>query len=222
MTLVTAAHGKDFVVACADSRGTFGDPQHAFSSYDVMQKLAAVSPHVIMQMYGAGEIGDNLLEEFKPMVQNDDGISNIMTKISSFCLAKWQQFFSNVPFELRPVVAFQIAGLDMNPDTKKFDIPRIYTIDSRLNFVPSFHRYGWAAGGIPIFAIYLLGRRYRSNMTLEELCALVTYVTSETATQDLRVGGAIHMKKVLSDGVKDVPESEIKDLLDKYHRGELH
>lgn len=223
MTLVVAALGKDFIIVSADSRGTFGDPLVAFSSYDVMEKIAVVSPHVLLQMYGAGEIGDNIVEEFKKEVKpEDDGISNILVKFSGFCLAKWQQFFTNVPFQFRPVVAYQIAGLDKNQTNGKFEKPLIYTIDSRTNFVPSFHRYGWATGGVPMFAIYLLGRRYRSNMSIEQLSALVAYVTAETATQDLRVGGQIKMARILTNGIQEIPETEIKNLLDRYGRGELH
>jgi 20S proteasome alpha/beta subunit len=222
MTLVTSAQGTDFIVSSADSRGTFGDPNVAFSSYDVMEKLAKVTDHVVIQIYGTAEIGDNIFEEFKATVTpQDDGISNVLVKLSNFCLTKWQQYFSNVPFQYRPIVAYQIAGLDKNRENN-FVVPKIYSIDSRANFVPSFHRYGWATGGIPMFAIYLLGRRYRRDMTIEQLSALLAYVTSETATQDLRVGGAIRMKKILPTGVQDVPETEIKNLLERYNRGELH
>lgn len=222
MTLVLSAQGKDFVVASADSRGTFGDVNVAFSSYDVMEKLAQVSEHVVIQMYGASEIGDNIFEEFKQNVTPaDDGISNILIKLAAFCLGKWQQQFTNVPFQYRPVVAYQVAGLDKNNENK-FVIPKIFDIDSRTNFTPSFHRYGWAAGGVPMYAIYLMGRRYRNTMTMEELSALVAYVQSETASQDLRVGGATRMKRILPEGVRDVPSTEINGLLDRYHRGELH
>lgn len=223
MTLVTAAQGKDFVIAAADTRGTFGDVNVAFSSYDVMQKMVVVAPHVIIQMYGAGEQGDNILEEFKrTLTQTDDGISNILVKLSAFCLGKWQAFFNTVPFEYRPVVAYQVVGLDADPKTKAFSVPKLYSIDSRTNFVPAFHRYGWVTGGVPMFAIYLLGRRYKTDMTVEQLSALIGYVQSETATQDLRVGGAINMKKITPEGVRDVPETEIRGLLDRYHTGELH
>jgi putative transposase len=60
MTLVTAAQGKDFVVAGTDSRGTFGHSEVTYSAYDTMQKLVALTPHVTELTYGAGEIGDNI------------------------------------------------------------------------------------------------------------------------------------------------------------------
>jgi len=46
MTLVTAAQGKNFIVAGTDSRGTFGHPEVAFSAYDTMQKLVTITAHV--------------------------------------------------------------------------------------------------------------------------------------------------------------------------------
>jgi ATP-dependent protease HslVU (ClpYQ) peptidase subunit len=81
MTLVTSAQGINFIVASADSRGTFGEPSVAFSSYDVMEKLAKVTDHVVISIFGASEIGDNIFEEFKQTVTpQDDGISNVLLK----------------------------------------------------------------------------------------------------------------------------------------------
>ena len=218
MTLVTAAQGKDFIIVGADSRGTFGHPDVAFSSYDVMEKIVQVAPHVVVLTYGAGEVGDNMLDEFRRSVQQPiDGVSEVLRNLQSFCLQQWNQWFANVPFQFRPVVAYIIAGLDK--EGEQYCIPRIYSIDSRMGFAPAFHRYGWAHGGVPIYAIYIFGRKYRSDMDVEEVAGLVAYAISETATQDLRVGGKIKMMKITPSGVQPFSEDEIKDLLDKYCRG---
>lgn len=217
MTLVTAAQGKDFIIAGVDSRGTFGHPDVAFSSYDVMEKIVPVAPHVVVLTYGAGEVGDNLLDEFRRSLQQPiDGVSEVVGSLQSFCLTRWNQWFANVPFQFRPVVAYVIAGLDKTDE--RYCMPRIYTMDSRMGFAPAFHRYGWAHGGVPIYAIYIFGRRYKTDMSVEELAGLVAYAISETATQDLRVGGRIKMMKITPEGTQALSETEIRDLLDRHSR----
>lgn len=218
MTLVSAAQGKDFVIVGADSRGTFGHPEVAFSSYDVMEKIVPLTPHVVALTYGVGEVGDNLLDEFRRSVsQGIDGVSEIVRQLQTFCSSRWNQWFANVPFQFRPTVAYIVAGLDK--DDERYCIPRIYSLDSRMGFAPAIHRYGWAHGGIPMFAIYIFGRKYKENMSADELIGLVAYAITETATQDMRVGGKVKMMKISSDGIHILSEKEIQEALDKYFRG---
>jgi len=223
MTLVTAAQGKDFVVVGTDSRGTFGHPEVAFSAYDTMQKLVILTPHVVVLTFGAGEVGDNILEEFKREVLTQegaqlDGVSNILRALQGYCLNKWNQWLANVPFQARPVIGYIVAGLDIDCEGK-YNIPKIYTMISAMGFMPALHRYGWANGGIPIYAIYLYGRRYKTDMSINELSGLAAYVISETASQDQRVGGPIRMAQILPDGCHELTEDQIKKVLDTYIRG---
>jgi len=216
LTLVTAAQGSNFIVVGADSRGTFGHPDVAFSSYDVMQKMVLIAPHVVVLSYGAGEVGDNLLNECRESLQQPmDGVRAVLQILQAFCQQRWNQWFVSVPFQFRPVVAYIVAGLERT-QSGEYSIPLIYSMDSRMGFAPAFHRYGWANGGVPIYAIYILGRRYRLDMSVDELCGLVAYAISETATQDQRVGGAIRMMKILPEGTRELNEMEIRSALDNY------
>jgi len=221
LTLVTAAQGRNFIVAGADSRGTFGHPDVAFSSYDVMQKMVLVAPHVVVLSYGAGEVGDNLLNEFREGLQQEqpliDGVRAILQSLQTFCQQRWNQWFVNVPFQFRPVVAYIVAGLERAQDGD-YSVPLIYSMNSRMGFAPAFHRYGWSHGGVPIYAIYIFGRRYRPDMSVDKLCGLVAYGISETATQDQRVGGAIRLMKVLPEGAQELNETEIRTVLANYIR----
>jgi 20S proteasome alpha/beta subunit len=222
MTLVTAAQGKDYVVAGTDSRGTFGHAEVAFSAYDTMQKLVILAPHVIVLTFGAGEIGDNILEEFRrEKLQQQgaqlDGISVILQELQMYCHNKWNQQLVNVPFQARPLVGYIVAGLDKNHEDK-YNVPRIYSMISSMGFMPALHRYGWANGGIPIYAIYLYGRRYRTQMPIDQLTGLAAYVISETASQDQRVGGPIRMAQVLPEGSKELTDTQIRDLLEGYRK----
>jgi len=152
------------------------------------------------------------------MKPDTDGISDILRDLQSYCHTKWNQWLANVPFQFRPVVAYIVAGLDKDI-YGKYCLPRIYSMDSRMGFMPAFHRYGWASGGIPIYAIYIYGRRYRADMSLDELTGLAAYAISETATQDQRVGGPIRMCQILTDGCIELTEDQIKELLEKYKTG---
>lgn len=224
MTLVTAAQGVNFVVAGTDSRGTFGSSEVAFSAYDTMQKLVVLTKHVVVLTYGAGEVGDNILEEFRREVlsaqPNLDGVSTVLRELQSYCLRKWNEWLGNVPFQVRPIIGYIVTGLDANgkdaEGRDKYEVPRIYSMISAFGFMPAFHRYGWANGGIPIYAIYLYGRRYKANMPMDELSGLALYVISETASQDQRVGGPIRMVQILPDGCRELKDEEIKNLLDSY------
>jgi 20S proteasome alpha/beta subunit len=219
MTLVTAAQGKDLIIVGADSRGTFGRPEAAFSSYDVMEKIIQLSPHVVALTYGVGEIGDNLLIEFRrSLTEPIDGVTEVVHRLHSFCLGRWNEWFARIPFQFRPVVAYIVAGLDKKD--KEYCEPHIYSLDSRTGFAPAIHIYGWAHGGVPMYAIYIFGRKYRPNMEMRELIGLVAYAISETATQDMRVGGAIRMMKITRDGVQIIDEKEIRSCLEEYYRRE--
>jgi len=218
MTLVTALQGRNFVVAACDSRGTFGHPNVAFSSHDMMEKMHLVAPHVVVQTAGHGEISDNLLEEFRRSLTSPiDGVTEVLHRLQQFCMEKWNQWFQNVPFQYRPQVVYLISGLDS--EGQGYTVPRIYTLISQAGFAPAFHRYGWANIGIPIYAIYIYGRKYRSDMTVEELCGLAAYAVSETASQDLRVGGNIRMAKVLPEGTTILSENDIRDCLTRHVGG---
>lgn len=54
--------------------------------------------------------------------------------------------------------------------------------------------------GIPQYAIYLLHRLYDRQMSLRSLQALATYLITETATQDPKVGGPIAMAEITPTG----------------------
>lgn len=215
MTLVTALQGKDFVIAATDSRGTFGRPDVAFSAHDMMRKATIVAPHVVILNYGVGEVADNIVDEFQRKSDKPkDGITAILGEFQRHCLARWNEWFANIPFKHRPPIAYLVVGLDEKDG--KYTVPKIYSLSSRMGFAPALHRYGWANGGIPIYAIYIYGRKYRSDMDIEELCGLAAYAISETATQDQRVGGPIRMIKILPSGAEELTEKEIDDALQHF------
>lgn len=218
MTLVTVLQGRNFLVSASDSRGTFGHPQVAFSAHDMMKKMNKVSPHVVILNYGAGEIADNLVDDFKRTLDpTKDGITTILSDFQTHCLTKWNTYFQHIPFQFRPSIAYLVAGLDKEEES--YRIPRIYSLSSRVGFAPALHSYGWANGGIPIYAIYIYGRRYRPEMNINDLCGLAAFAISETATQDQRVGGPIKMMKILPTAIEEMTEQQVNTALQRYVEG---
>ena len=218
MTLTIALKGKDCVALACDSRGTFGEPRGAQAIIDVMVKASLLAPHVGTLMGGAGELGDALTEEFVNSTQSTglDGSTEVMKQFRAHLAQKWNEYFATVPFEHRPLCAFTVAGLD--PVDGKYTKPVIYTLISAFGFAPSLHRYGFACSGVPVYAVYILNRRYNRTASVEELAGLAAFAIQETASQDQRVGGPIKVITVKPDGITELNKDEIDKLLEKYKR----
>lgn len=213
MTLNISVAGKDFVVAGSDSRGIFGDVRIATATIDVMKKLHVVAPHVIVQVAGVAELGDNLVEEFivQQQTRKVDGVRNVLNELRSFVVQKWDSYFANVPFQNRPPLILSVVGLGEKEG--KYVSPHIFSLMSQFGFAPSVHNYGFSCMGVPLFANYILNRRYKNTLTLKQLTWLVAYAISETASQDHRVGKPINIAQVLPDGVSLLKSEDVETTL---------
>lgn len=213
MTLNVSVAGKDFVVAGSDSRGTFGDVRIATATIDVMKKLHVVAPHVMVQVAGIAELGDNLVEEFivQQQTRKIDGVRNVLNEFRLFIVGKWDSYFANVPFQNRPPLILSVVGLDEIEG--KYVSPHIFTLMSQLGFAPGVHNYGFSVMGVPLFANYILNRRYKNTLPLEELTWLVAYAISETASQDHRVGKPIKIAQILPDGITLLKPEDVETTL---------
>lgn len=219
MTLTIALQGSDCVVLGCDSRGTFGDPRGgATAVIDIMLKTSVLSPHVGVLMGGAGELGDAVTMEFLDAQRGKaiDGVSEVMREFRTHLSQKWNEYFANVPFEHRPGCIFTLGGLDPGPSGDIYNIPRIYTLPSQFGFAPGLHRYGFACVGIPVYATYILNRRYERTASAEVLAGLVAFAIKETASQDQRVGGSIRIVIIKPEGTKELDPAEIEELLKGY------
>lgn len=216
MTLTIALQGLDCVVLGCDSRGTFGDPRGAQAIIDVMIKTSILAPHVGVVMSGAGELGDALTGEFVTSHQNTglDGITEVMRQFRAHLTQKWNEYFGTVPFEHRPPCIFTVGGLDRSGE--RYTTPVIYTLLSMFGFAPGLHRYGFACTGVPAYATYILNRRYDRTASAEVLAGLVAFAIRETASQDQRVGGPIRITIVKPEGIKELTQQEMEELLSKY------
>jgi 20S proteasome alpha/beta subunit len=92
----------------------------------------------------------------------------------------------------------------------------MYYLTSALDFAPQLIQTGVALGGIPQYATYLTHRLYNAEMTKKQLVHLATYVISETATQDTKVGGPIRVAEIsMEKGYVELEQSTINEIIQK-------
>jgi len=188
-TLVIGAQGKNFMVLGADSKGMLGDlvgPIVIGSSR--AKKIKILSNHVVAGTYGIAEFGENILHQFESVKEtNLDGVTNVVESFRVFCRNKWNEWFRGIDIERQPFLGFMIAGLDES-QSGQYDMPKIYSIESPLNFAPALHPYGYACRGIFPLATFIMDEKYQEDMSIDDLCNLVESTISRVAQTDPRIG----------------------------------
>ncbi len=214
MTLLVGLRGADGIIVSADSRGTFGDPRGVTAQNDAQKKLYVASKYACILAAGSGELGATVLAEALQIIQENDGVSTVLEKTRTLVRQKYADWFPGFSIQqnqeghpVRPDLALLIAGYDVsagNPPQQK-----IFQLVSQLDFAPMLHNYGFALVGVAQYALYLLNRLYKDNSNVEQLKALAAYVTTETASQDGKVGGPVQMAAILPGGTKELKSEEI-------------
>jgi len=215
MTLVIAAHGTNFVILGADSRGTIGtEEQGLIIGLDDRSKLIGVAPHVGFLLFGLGDVGEMLLHGFRTSHGNLDGVSLVAENFRAHCRQTWNEWLTGVQPEYFPRFGFLISGLDPD-EAGRFVVPRTYSLLSESGFVPGFHRK-FVPMGCTMLANYILNKRYREDLTLEALGPLVAYAISETASVDRRVGGPIKIAIIDSSGYRLISEERVEGWIEDF------
>jgi len=224
MALLVALHGKDGLVAVADSRGTFGDPRGVTAQNDSQRKVHLVSPHAALMFAGAGELGAQMLVEISKVLNQagpggSDGASNVLEVARRVCRQKYQEWFPHLPPAIppgipqlaRPDLAFLCVGYDPGP-SGRFEVPRIYQSLSAFDFPPMLHEYGFAIIGVTQYALYLLNRLFEPDRSLAELTSLAVYVITETASQDGKVGGPVRVVTISPEGGRELTRAQVEGI----------
>lgn len=209
MTLVACLKGRDGLILAADSRGTIGDPRGLTAINDSQLKLFNLSEFVGIVCYGQAELAAQLISEVKRELSAEHiHFSSLFQKTRECIGSKYFEWFKNLPRDQRPVVGFIIGGLESNGGAN------IYYLSSPLDFAPQLCTTGFALGGIPQYATYLVRRLYDSQMSIKNLQQLAAYIISETATQDPKVGGPIRMAEISTqEGYKELDQARIAELV---------
>lgn len=208
-------------MVAADSRGTFGDPRGVTAQNDSQKKLYTTSKYTAILTAGSGELGAFVMADVMATLKSIEGVTAVMDAARSHVRTKYGDWFArfaiqalpNVAAPVRPDLALLITGYDVDGNGQPTE-PRIFQLLSQTDFAPMLHNYGFALSGIAQYALYLLNRLYQSDSTVEQLKALATYVITETASQDGKVGGRVQLATITpTDGCRELSAMDVDAII---------
>jgi 20S proteasome alpha/beta subunit len=222
MTLTTSLEGSDGLVCVTDSRGTFGDPRGLTAQNDTMQKLYPTTKYAVVMISGANSQGAMVMDEVRGVIAQSkiEGATNVMQKIREVARMRYNDWFPNfpmqahpnIPLPARPALGFLIAGYDLEsngPTTR-----RTYALISSQDYAPNLFDFGFGLAGVAQYATFLLNRLYVRGMTVSKLLPLAAYITTETASQDAKVGGPLQMCTITpSAGVMVLTPEQVEEIV---------
>lgn len=207
MTLVVAIKAQGGIVLAGDSRGTIGDPRGLTAINDTQIKVNQIGNNGIA-FAGSAEFALALLDEYrKRNLASRTNIDELVTAVAKVSGDLYDQWFRTLKPSERSGVILLLAGYRGRTNKE----PLIYILNSQTNFAVGVAPEMMMAG-VPQYAIYLFHRYYDPTITLERARALAEYLISETASQDPKVGGPIHIAEVTPDGYKKLTDDEVKKL----------
>lgn len=207
MTLIVAMKALDSIIMAADSRGTIGDPRGLTAINDSQVKLFPLGC-CGLGIAGASEMGAVLLDELK-RTNCGDNIDNVIKEVVKHSADSFSGWFRDIPPSQRPGVLLTLAGYRFNAGKKPE--PMIYLLNSQANFAPQLFGNMPCLSGVPQYAVYLVHRYYEPNISMDKAKALAEYLVAETASQDPKVGGPIHLSEITPEnGYRELSEGEVK------------
>ena len=221
MTLIVALEGRDGLVMAADSRATIGDPRGLTAVNDLQQKLFKLSRYCGIAISGASELAARLTDQLIAQIEANklENTDDIVQRAYELAKREFTQWFGVRPWsgtqpivDQRPSVIFVVAGYTVH--TAGQLKPRIYLLASQLDFAPQLCPSGYMLAGVPQYATYLLHRFYSREMSVDNVSALAAYLIAETATQDPKVGGPIHIAVITrQNGYTELETSKVEELV---------
>ncbi|HEB12496.1 MAG TPA: hypothetical protein ENI11_02340 [Actinobacteria bacterium] len=216
MTLVVALEGKDGLVLAADSRSTINDQGTLKAKNDGQTKIFRLSQYCAVGISGISEIAAQLLDEMQKRI-TVESIDDVMQESRDLIRRRYNKWFKAFPLvEKRPVVSFTIIGLNKTNEGRQKSEKKMYQLTSRLDWAPMLNTTGFVFAGSFQYAHYLCLRLYRREMEIKQLCDLAAYLITETASQDLEVGGPTNIVKIDDKtGFTQVPAKEVVKIIEK-------
>lgn len=213
MTLIIAAHGKDFVVLGADSRETV-EPQYSPMQVQVniAEKIVKLSRHSAVLICGDMGQAQYLVEKFKAQrVDLDVDVSKVAEEFKGFCRDEAREV-GNVPKypNYFPDYRFIVAGLDKKRGA--FKVPKSFSMGSVQGFRMNYGKEGFTLDGKPMLAYYQFEKYYlrAEKAEFDPLCVLVGQTLYDTRRIDADVGGQLRMALVREkDGFGWIPDEDI-------------
>lgn len=215
MTLIISAHGKDFVVLGADSRGTMVDQGGNRVEINTEQKIVQVGKQVSVLLYGDAAAARFLIAESKKQAGFD------RLDVAAAAKALWtvgrSQLSQIPPLAWKEVPSFGliVSGVQRGPKSRK--IPRSIGLYSSEGFFPrEYPRY--SIKGKPLIAMFLFARRYKDDYTEDEMVRLVAQALYDTMNIDGDVGGDLNIAIIDSSGTRSVPKGDLRSMIDAWGR----
>jgi 20S proteasome alpha/beta subunit len=215
MTVIVSAHGTDFLVIGADSRGT-ARGGGARVEVNNVRKVLYVGTHAAVLMCGEGGPAANLVD----LLVDKVGSAKLNTRELATILAKIGQ---NEALSLRDVptrpgyfsdVGYIVAGLDQ-PGSKS-PRPRSFAIDSGTGYRLELATGGFLIDGKSLIPRYLFSRHYSDDLTLDELEGLVVGALHEAMSVDGDVGGRMRIGVITRSGAREAPSEEVETVLKRW------
>jgi 20S proteasome alpha/beta subunit len=214
MTLIIAAHRKEFIVVGADTREVIGTKVIRVE-VNLADKIIETSPHVAILSAGQAGHALNLIDKFiQKNRKKDIGVTATAEKFSELCKeeAKADAKVPKHP-DYVPNISFIVGGLDMSDG--RFSVPKCYAITSYDGFICKPCKEGFAIEGKPMLAYYLFEKNYPKVKKPDEVCGLVAQTLYDTARIDGDVGFHFKMAIVRDNGFTWFSEGEIRDAFTK-------
>jgi 20S proteasome alpha/beta subunit len=199
VTLVIAAHGVDFVVLAADSRGTVEDQAGTKVAINRYRKIWKINDRVAALIYGDADPAKYLVESFL----NSNNVSRLGVTAVARALAKHCRFWLNElpehPAVRLPGFGFVVSGLD--PKGRGKLKPQSYALKSETGFTLGAYD-SFALEGKPIVAYYMFAQNYHEDSDQSGLSSLVAQALYDTVMVDGDVGGTIRLAIIDRTGMR--------------------
>ena len=172
---------------------------------------------------GAAELAARLVDSLSKSIKNSnlEYIDDIVNHTYTYFKQEYLNWFGARAWagtaqiiDQRPILIFILAGFN-KLQGDQFQ-PRIYLVNSQLDFAPQLCTSGHFLARIPQYATYLIHRLYNPQMTVLHLSASAAYLIAETATQDPKVGGPIRIAQITQDkGYEELSEANVNLIVKK-------
>jgi 20S proteasome alpha/beta subunit len=210
MTLVIAAHGSDFVVLAADSRGTIEDQAGTKVALNRYRKIWKINDRVAVLMYGDADPAKYLIESFLHVVGVTRlGVTAVAGKLAEYCRAKLDDIPGHPAVQL-PSFGFVVSGLDI--EAKRQLVPHSFALRSDTGFTLGAYD-GFALEGKPIIAYYIFAQNYHEATDQADLSSLVAQALYDTVMVDGDVGGTISLAIIDRTGLRWVPKADLDGII---------
>jgi 20S proteasome alpha/beta subunit len=215
MTVIISAHGADFLVVGADSRGT-ARGGGARVEVNTVVKILYVGTHSAVLMCGEAGPAANLIDLLREKV----GTAALNTRQLATILSRIGQ---NEALGLRDIptrqgyfsdIGFIVAGLDR--PTSKRPQPKSFAIDSGTGYRLELATGGFLIDGKSLIPRYLFSRHYSEDLSLDELECLVVGALHETMSVDGDVGGRMRIGVITRLRSREAPPEEVDSVLKRW------